>query len=349
MYHKRLPALLLLVCLMVSLSSAALSESGRLNEGPLTNFMLFDMLLRELVGESELEEFNDSYTFAPKYSNGFWVRPYLFGEGTFMLVKTTSSTPAGQICEIEIVSNGEETPFYRALCAYSAAALTLSAPATIHTLHADGSDLSAIVAELDLEASGYTFQTMDDRFIPYAAIETTQPYTVEGHLDIPTTESAMFPLPEDTIDIDTFLRRLDTILTYSYGLPADAIVPMVVEEGNPGEWLHAYLAMDAVAIGVVTESEGTDAPIQRLYLLDLDENPPMVAMLGLASFGAMAGADIEDMMAMSMLAGAHTSFDDFCAFLPTVAANDIMLLYGVSDDTATAYIMGTPDSQANES
>lgn len=338
---KRLIGWILLVSVLLlgNISGA----TGRLNEGLLTNYMLFDLMFREAAGESELNDFAYMHVFPPMYSRGYWVRMYSFGGGAYMLVKTTSSESMGRVCAVEVVSDGEESRLYRELCAYAAAGLALEYSDEMSTLLSENAELNTVLDVLELNAKGYAFEEMGDGMVPYVSIKTTHPYEVEGYLDIQTDQGVKYPLPNDVLNVDKFIQRFSDVLVESYGISGDEIMHVDTSQVDGGVWLHTYLVMDSVAVCVATDEEAADSTIRQLYALDVAENPPMLVAMGMASFGAMAGFDDEQMAGMGLLAGAHTTFNDFLSFLPTAAYNDMMLVFGLTGgEMGTAYVMGTP-------
>ena len=339
MKTKRLTLMVIIVCIMVfSLFFLTAFSEGVLSDD-LTNYMLFDMVFREASSISAT--ISNFHVFSPLYADGHWVRTYYTDASAYMQVLVTSPGPQGSVVAVNVISDGEESPMYRELCGYAIAALTLSIPSDIEEAINNNTPMDEVAVQMGIESVGYVFSFNDDGTVPYASLKTAKPYDVEQRLDIPKDQSVMYPLPPDTISVKTFVERFERVLEDHYGLSSASMTHIGTIEAEGGDWLHAYVVMD-ILLSVVTGEEAESAHIKNVNIIDIQGNPPLLVGLGMAAFAALEDFDVEQYAAMSLLSGAHSTFDDFLSFLPTVAYNNMMLLFGISGENGAAYIMGTP-------
>jgi|GEM_PF-4081570 len=337
---------LLVLCL--AFSGVAFGETvGATNKGIPVMQILFDVTFRHVAEKSELKDFGYMFTFESMYSDGFWVTSYALNFTTYFMVKATRPGPAGEVCSVEIISDEENDQLFREICAYAAAALTMSYPDNIYKLLAGGVELTEIMEVLDIEESGYAFQTRVDGAVRRATLTTTQPYEVEGYSAVPIQRDVEYFLPEGTMDLETFIGCYEDALIQYYGMSEDTVEALAPWQAEDNIWIHTYGVAGAAIVCVVTEGEGMDSPVKFLYVMDNVDDPITLVAMGAAAFGALAGFDAEQHAVMGVLAGAHTTFEECVAFLPVVAYNNMMLMYGVqetpiSSETSVAYIVGTP-------
>lgn len=341
-YGRRLVWIVFLCLIAGSMGSiAGQAKAGTLNEGELTSFLLFDLMFREAANGSEDPAFEHMHVFAPMYSDGYWVRAYYFGDNPYMRVLTTSPDTQGRVCRVDIVSMGEAPVLYDELCAYAAIGLAQQFLAGVYDALAEGGDMDNLMAELGLEAAGYTYRKGMDAPRPYIALEAVGEYEVEGYLAIPTDEPAMYPFALE-IDKQTYVGRLARNLQEYYGFAADALTHMQSVQMDEEAWLHMYVVTD-ILVAVITDGEDEASQVTSLYALDMGENLPLLVAMGQAMFGAMVDFDMEQHAAMGLLAGPFTTFDDFLSFLPAVAHGETMLVFGLFQGNGGAYVMGVPE------
>jgi len=327
-----------MVCMVLLLTFSTVHSEGLL-ASDLTNYMLFDMIFRDAASASAIIE--GVHVFRPLYSGGHWVRTYYTGGPAYMQVLTTSPGPQGSVVAVNVISDGEESPLYRELCGYAMEGLVLAISDKTPELLGSDAALHEIADEIGVDSVGYVFSIKEDGTVPYASLETTNPYVVDERIDIPTEERAMYPLPADTISVKSFVERLEGAIKNNYAMEPISIEHLETSKGDGAEWLHIYVAMDMILM-IVAEGETEEASVKNISILDIQGNPALLTMLGEASFGALAGFDAEQFAAMGLLSGARTTFNDFLSFLPTVAYDQKMLLFGMSGEYGGAYIMGTP-------
>jgi hypothetical protein len=337
MLTKRSVAIMMAVCMAILLVSPAAYSEGLL-AGDLTSSMLFDLVFFEASDASST--IDAIHTFSPLYSNGCWVKTYYTFGSEYMQVLMTSPGTQGRVIAANIISDGEESRMLRELCGYAIAGLTLEIPGNITELIESGDSLNEMASKMDIESAGYTFSIKDDGTVMYASLETVHPYEVEQRLDIPTDQSVMYPLPPDTMSVQSFIEKYEQVLADHYGI-SDFMMYLGTTESGTGEWMQIYSIMNT-PFSFITEEPRDSSIIRHVNIIDFQGDSPLLVGLASAAFGTLANFDAEQYAAMGLLAGARTTFDDYLSFLPTIAYNDMMLLFGITQEMGAAYIMGVP-------
>lgn len=263
-----------------------------------------------------------TYASEAFYAAGCWRRIIRCGESMHLSLDLTDSSENAQIQELRVVSMtaAGEDPAPLLLCAAEALTSQAAKAETLLPLSKDGAFWGSYRLTQDaIEKEGF------DRFCDLYRFRAEQELTMQHETTEPAAEELPPIIATVHTDVDTMMNRMRRIHqqfgnesaadkhTVSEFLGVDSDNEWVVVDDGTGDVLYA-----------LTDGMEEDAPIQRLKIKNMSQNPPVVLLSTIAALAAVSDMPADQMAAMMALVQEYPLWSDLEPLYPLFSWNGVV-------------------------
>lgn len=346
---KQAVALFLALCLCIFAISSMAQTSA---EGPMPFSAFYKAMISESY-ESSAFDYDEGILSSPIYTDGTWSRCFFTELDVFLVVHTSDDTLSGSVNAVGVITKLGDVRSFHELCAYVFLALRSEPCETLteamHDLLKNDASLEDIQALMEkAEApSNYSFSFEETPLATTCWFYADAPAPVANSFVINTDEAFLLPIMDEALTVERLEANADALLEYyRVVFPDIALTAMVSQpmESDPDSYMHLYLLHEGTLVTVYARGEGSKGIVENILLIAMDERPDLLVPMATLLFGAVTDFTIDDLAVCGYVHGERTLYDDFMSFLPALARDGKMLLYGIGlDDLPIAYIMGLPE------